>query len=88
MTFSSSHLSLILTSKGEKKLLNNTFVNTNGIRKTIVRYGINQPRFNKTKALRYFYKKFPKLKGKRFLLFLGRFHEKKGCEILIESMRK
>ena len=80
--------SLILTSEGEKTLLNNTYVNTNGIRKTIVRYGINQPRFNKTKALRCFYKKFPNLKNKRFLLFLGRFHEKKGCDILIKAIKK
>ena len=80
--------SLILTSEGEKKSLKHTFVNTNGIRKTIVRYGINQPKFNKNKALRYFYKKFPNLKNKRFLLFLGRFHEKKGCDILIESIKK
>jgi len=80
--------SIILTSEGEKKLLNNTFVNTNGIRKTVIRYGINQPRFNKTKVLRYFYKKFPNLKNKRFLLFLGRFHEKKGCDILIKAIKK
>jgi len=77
-----------LTSEGEKKSLKHTFVNTNGIRKTIVRYGINQPKFNKNKALRYFYKKFPNLKNKRFLLFLGRFHEKKGCDILIEAIKK
>ena len=80
--------SLILTSEGEKKSLKHTFVNTNGIRKTVVRYGINQPKFNKNKALRYFYKKFPNLKNKRFLLFLGRFHEKKGCDILIEAIKK
>ena len=73
--------SLILTSEGEKKSLKHTFVDTNGIRKTVVRYGINQPKFNKNKALRYFNKKFQNLKNKRFLLFLGRFHEKKGCAI-------
>ena len=52
--------SLLLTSEEEKKSLNNTFVNTNGIRKTVVRYGINPPKFNKTKALKYFYKKLKK----------------------------
>ena len=80
--------SVILTSEEEKKLLNNTFVNTSGIKKTVLRYGINQPRFNKTKALKYFYKKFPNLKNERFLLFLGRFHEKKGCDILIKAIKK
>src|SRR5207249_5935375 len=28
---------------------------------------------------------FPQLRGKRFLLFLGRLHEKKGCDLLIEA---
>ena len=28
------------------------------------------------------------LKNKKFYLFLGRFHEKKGCEIIIEAVKK
>jgi glycosyltransferase involved in cell wall biosynthesis len=35
-----------------------------------------------------FYKKFPQLKNKNFLLFLGRFHQKKGCDTLIEALKK
>ena len=80
--------SLLLTSENEKKLLNNTYVDTKNIKKTVIRYGINRPKFNKNKSIKIFYKKFPKLKNKRFLLFLGRFHEKKGCEILIKSAKK
>jgi len=80
--------SLLLTSENEKKLLKNTFVDTNNIKKTIIRYGIKKPIFNKEKSLKKFYKKFPQLKHKKFFLYLGRFHEKKGCEILIKSIKK
>lgn len=80
--------SLLLTSENEKKLLNNTYVNTSGIKKTIVGYGISKPVFNKKIAKQIFYKKFPELKGKKFLLYLGRFHEKKGCEVLLEALKK
>ena len=80
--------SLLLTSENEKKLLNNTYVNTSGIKKTIVGYGISKPVFNKKVAKQIFYKKFPELKNKKFLLYLGRFHEKKGCEVLLEALKK
>ena len=80
--------SLLLTSENEKKLLENTFVNTKKIKKTVIHYGINKTKFNKKKCLKIFYKKFPQLKNKKFFLYLGRFHEKKGCEILIRSIKK
>lgn len=80
--------SLLLTSKNEKKLLNNTFVNTKNIKKKIIPYGIQKPKFDKKKCLKIFYKKFPKLKNKKFFIYLGRFHKKKGCEILIKCVKK
>lgn len=78
--------SILLTSSGEKKNLNNTFVNCNGITKKVINYGINKPIINKNEVKRLFYKKIPNLRHKNFYLFLGRFDEKKGCEILIESI--
>jgi len=83
-----SSRSLLLTSDLEKKLITKTYVNTNGLNKTVVNYGISKPIFNKKKVLKIFNKKFPGLKNKNFLLFLGRFHEKKGCEILIQALKK
>tara|TARA_Y100000590_G_scaffold453729_2_gene599306 strand:+ start:1420 stop:2589 length:1170 start_codon:yes stop_codon:yes gene_type:complete len=80
--------SLLLTSDLEKKQINKTYVNTHGIKKTIVTYGILKPKINKKKTIKLFYKKFPKLYHKPFLLFMSRFHEKKGCEILIKSVKK
>ena len=39
--------SIFLTSNAEKQLLNNTYVNTKGIKKKVVPYGINKPFFDK-----------------------------------------
>ena len=80
--------SMLLTTPGEEATLNNTFVNTSGIKKNIVRYGIFKKKINKEKALRQFYSRFPSLKHNDFYLFLGRFHEKKGCDIVIQSVNK
>ena len=80
--------SIILTSAGEKKSLKKTFVNTNGIKKEILQYGILKQKFNKKKILKKFFTKFPMLKNKNFYLFLGRFHEKQGIDIIIESVKK
>ena len=80
--------SLLLTSKGERLSLNNTYVKTNNIKKEVVRYGVYKPKVNKKYALKLFFNKFSNLKNKNFYLFLGRFHQKKGCEIIIETIYK
>ena len=80
--------SLLLTSINEKKLLNKTLVNTDGIKKTVVEYGIKKPKIDKKRLKKIFFNKFKFLKNKKFFLFLGRFHKKKGCEILLHSMEK
>src|SRR6266446_4352935 len=43
------------------------------------------PRFDLATAREDFFNHFPSLRAKRFLLYLGRLHEKKGCDLLIES---
>ena len=80
--------SILLTSINEKKTLNKTYVNTRGIKTTVVNYGILYPKINLNFSKKLFLKKFSFLKNSDFLLYLGRFHQKKGCEILINSIKK
>ena len=61
--------SILLTSSGEKKNLNNTFVNCNGITKKVINYGINKPIINKNEVKRLFYKKCQILDIKIFIYF-------------------
>ncbi len=35
-----------------------------------------------------FYSRFPELRERRYLLFLGRIHEKKGCDLLVDAFAK
>ena len=80
--------SIILTSHKEKEQLKNTFVNTNGINKTNIRYGILKKKHNKKELISKFYKRFPFLKNKTFYLYLGRPHKQKGADIIIEAVNK
>ena len=81
-------ISILLTSLGEKKNLNKTYVKTNKIKKKIIKYGIYKKKLNYKKITSIFSKKYPFLKMKNFYLYIGRYHEKKGCDIIIKSIKK
>ena len=79
---------ILLTNKNERELQKKTFVNTNGLKKKIAKIGIVRTNLNKNKSKKILAKIFPKLNNKKYLLFLGRFHKKKGCEILLKTFKK
>jgi glycosyltransferase involved in cell wall biosynthesis len=57
----------------------------------VVEYGINDPDAGRADAERQveaFYGRYPQLRGRRFLLFLARIHEKKGCDLLLEAFAR
>ncbi|MDC1055536.1 glycosyltransferase [Candidatus Pelagibacter ubique] len=80
--------SLLLTSKDEQKNIKNTFVNTVGIKSTVISYGILKPNINIYESKKKFKQKYRIFKNTKFFLYIGRFHEKKGCDILIRSIKK
>ena len=51
----------------------------------VVDYGTAAPSVNFESARSDFFNRFPQLRDQRFLLFLGRLQEKKGCEELIQA---
>jgi glycosyltransferase involved in cell wall biosynthesis len=78
---------VLFTSPLERDLAEQSFAlhKWNG---AVVPYGTTGPEVGKEDALDEFYKRFPELRGGRFLLYLSRIHPKKGCDLLVEAFAK
>lgn len=75
---------VLFTSETERDLASRSFPfsHWNG---QVVPYGTSGPPPDAEKQCGSFYEVCPELKGKPFLLFAARIHEKKGCDLLVES---
>jgi glycosyltransferase involved in cell wall biosynthesis len=76
---------VLFTSEEERRLARESFRRYH-CRERVVNYGTGAPEIDLSLARDDFLQAFPHLRGKHFLLFLGRLHEKKGCDILIEAL--
>jgi glycosyltransferase involved in cell wall biosynthesis len=54
----------------------------------VVPYGASSSMADPADELEAFYTHCPELRGRRFLLFLGRIHRKKGCDLLVDAFAK
>ena len=77
---------VLFTSEEERRLARESF-GLYRCKEVVVNYGTAAPA-NVENARAAFFNAFPNLRGQRFLLFLGRLHEKKGCDLLIEAFAK
>jgi glycosyltransferase involved in cell wall biosynthesis len=76
---------VLFTSQEERRLAQKSFP-VYRCNEAVVSYGIAAPTVDLTVAREEFLTRFPELRGKRLLVFLGRLHEKKACDLLIESL--
>jgi len=77
--------SVFYTCEEEMRLAATTFKSYNPKNAFNVGYGIQRPPENKDGLKEDFYKIYPEIKNKRYLLFLSRIHEKKGVDLLINA---
>jgi glycosyltransferase involved in cell wall biosynthesis len=78
---------VLFTSEAEKRLAEESFW-LHRWNPFVVPYGANGPAGDPEALKRTFFAKCPQAEGKRYLLFLGRIHRKKGCDMLVDALAK
>ena len=78
---------VLFTSSAEKRLAEQSF-SLFKWNPQVVPYGASGPQGDSEAQKRAFFLLCPAVEGKRFLLFLGRIHRKKGCDMLIDAFAK
>jgi glycosyltransferase involved in cell wall biosynthesis len=82
-----SAAAVLFTSELERELALASF-RPNGWTSVVLPYGTNEPDGDPGPQREAFYAVVPSMRDRRFLLFLSRIHEKKGCDLLIEAFAK
>jgi len=75
---------VLFTSEEERRLARDSF-SLYRCKEVVVNYGTAVPEIDLAAAREEFLLANPQLREKRLIVFLGRLHEKKGCEMLIEA---
>ncbi len=75
---------VLFTCEEERRLARESF-SPYRCHEVVVNYGTAMPEVDLPAAQEEFLRAYPALRDRKFLLFLGRLHEKKGCEELIRA---
>ena len=75
---------VLFTSEEERHLARTSFPFYQ-CNEVVVSYGTASPHLDARSAREDFFNALPHLRGKHFLLFVGRLHEKKGCDLLLKA---
>jgi glycosyltransferase involved in cell wall biosynthesis len=75
---------VLFTTEEERRLARDTF-SPYSCRELVVGYGVPPPPGERNEQIQAFHQAFPGLEKARFWLFLGRLHEKKGCDLLLRA---
>ncbi len=78
---------VLFTSRAEKRLAEQSF-RLHKWEPYVVPYGASGPTGDPEVQKEAFFEKCPQVRNKRYLLFLGRIHRKKGCDLLIDAFAK
>lgn len=78
---------VLFTSEAEKQLAEESFW-LHRWTPYVVPYGAKGPTGDPETMKQIFFDQCPQVKGRRYLLFLGRIHRKKGCDLLVDAFAK
>ncbi len=78
---------VFFTSEEEKLLARQSF-GLYRCREHVTGYGIATPPGDPNRQRALFLERYPELQNKRLFLFLGRIHEKKGCDLLLSAWKE
>ena len=79
---------ILYTSEQERTSAKRTFPAFPSTTEKVVTLGAAPPSVTRNQLIDTFFKRFEDLSRKKIIIFLGRFHEKKGIDIVLESFAK